>query len=65
MKEAWGYAPPKTLFFDIDETMIHCIDDKDPPTMKGKINLKVNCEGVIDIDVNERPGLRECLANLK
>ena len=29
----------KVLFFDIDETMVHCIDDRDPSTMKGEIKL--------------------------
>lgn len=32
---------PKTLFIDIDETMVHCIDERDPPTMKGQQVLKV------------------------
>jgi CTD small phosphatase-like protein 2 len=25
----------KVLFLDIDETLIHCIDENDPPTMHG------------------------------
>lgn len=26
-----NYSNAKTLFIDIDETMIHCIDDRDSP----------------------------------
>ena len=26
----------KVLFLDIDETLAHCIDDRDPPSMKGE-----------------------------
>ena len=32
----------KVLFLDIDETMVHCIDDRDPPSMKGEIRLQIN-----------------------
>ena len=68
---------PKVLFLDIDETMIHCIDDRDPPNMKGEIRLKISLSSPnqnksliskmehIDIDINVRPGLMNCLNNLK
>ena len=39
--EAWHPSRPKVLLFDIDETMIHCIDDRDPATMKGRVTLVV------------------------
>lgn len=76
MKKAWGESGAKVLFVDVDETMIHCIDDRDPPTMKGRIKLTINLENyeeptnaetpdTIDIFINERPGLRDCLNNLK
>lgn len=29
----------KVLFLDIDETMVHCIDDRDPSSMKGEVRL--------------------------
>jgi hypothetical protein len=29
------YRNVKVLFFDIDETMVHCIDDRDPSSMVG------------------------------
>ena len=32
----------KVLFFDIDETMVHCIDDRDPSSMKGEIKLQIS-----------------------
>lgn len=72
---------PKTLFLDIDETMIHCIDESDPPTMLGEYTLRVELSqndinnlpigpeeenpDYLDIHINIRPGLRECLLELK
>lgn len=34
----------KVLFLDIDETMVHCIDDRDPPSMTGEIRLQINLQ---------------------
>ena len=31
----------KVLIFDLDETMIHTLDERDPPTMKGKVRLNI------------------------
>jgi hypothetical protein len=31
----WDGTNPKVIFIDIDETMVHCIDDRDPENMKG------------------------------
>jgi hypothetical protein len=31
----------KVLFLDIDETMIHCIDDRDPVSMRGETKLRI------------------------
>jgi len=63
----------KVLFLDIDETMIHCIDDRDPVSMRGETKLRIglNTEQpnqrtqYIDVDINVRPGLHECLQELK
>lgn len=75
-KSHWAEGRVKVVFFDIDETMIHCIDDKDPPEMKGEVSLVVRLEEhaesssdetqaqSIQIQVNLRPGLRECLLDL-
>lgn len=30
------------IFFDIDETIIHCLDDRDPPDMRNDVSLVVN-----------------------
>jgi CTD small phosphatase-like protein 2 len=66
----------KVIFFDIDETMIHCLDDRDPPDMRGEVSLVVRLEEhttnssegsqphSIQIQINIRPGLRECLLDL-
>ena len=63
-KTAWAPARPKVLLLDIDETMIHCIDDRDPPTMRGTVNLVVKTESAIEIAINLRPGLLESLKAL-
>jgi hypothetical protein len=46
---------------------VHCIDDRDPPGMVGNTRLQVilnskeklsnNDDGLLDIDINVRPGL--------
>lgn len=60
----WSPSSPKVLLLDIDETMIHCIDDRDPPSMRGQIALTVHSEVPIDIQINMRPGLLEHLHEL-
>lgn len=37
----WPDGRVKVVFFDIDETMIHCLDDKDASDMIGEVNLEV------------------------
>ena len=74
-KSKWPDGDVKVVFFDIDETMIHCIDDKDSPDMVGDVKLDVMIdqgedEGdiqdsqAIQIQINIRPGLLECLTDL-
>ena len=75
-KSHWPENRVKVIFFDIDETMIHCIDDRDSPDMKGQVPLVVSfqeqtensCDDTptqsIHIQINLRPGLRECLFDL-
>jgi FMN phosphatase YigB (HAD superfamily) len=74
--KTWKGSNFKVLFFDIDETLIHCIDENDPSTMQGQERLRINLNGYtsqyykqnqedqpdfIDIDINLRPGLYDCL----
>ena len=56
--------------------MIHCIDDKDSPDMTGEVKLEVFIDkqppeaqvpehkNSIQIQINLRPGLHECLRDL-
>ena len=57
----------KLLVFDIDETMIHTIDERDPKFMKGQFKIKVAADkGRFEsISVNVRPCLMESLIELK
>lgn len=75
-KSKWPDGRVKVVFFDIDETMIHCIDDKDSPDMVGDVKLDVMIDQgdndgdgqqepqAIQIQINIRPGLQECLIDL-
>ena len=77
IKRRWQHVNAKVLFLDIDETMIHCIDDRDAASMKGEVRLRIDLDvpsrrqvGMnqvqhIDVDLNVRPGLYECLYELK
>lgn len=61
----WEGTNPKVIFLDIDETMVHCVDDRDPAWMKGEYKLHVKMQDQsLEIDVNLRPGLIECLQEL-
>lgn len=56
----------KLLVFDIDETMIHTLDERDPKAMKGQFKIKIKDKGRIEsINVNVRPCLMESLIELK
>ena len=52
----------KLLIIDIDETMIHTVDERDPIGMKAKYQIMVNQEV---INVNIRPHLMDSLHELK
>lgn len=62
----------KTLIFDLDETMIHCLDEKeqfeanDDPDMVITIPIDDPDASVInvDADINVRPHLLQCLNDL-
>ena len=55
----------KVLILDVDETLIHTIDERDPASMKGTFELFIpefdNSEKNIKIKVNVRPYLMESL----
>lgn len=72
-KQVWQ---TKTLIFDLDETLAHCLDTEDGHTslytkqFSNKPHYKVNItcsngtggQETIEAGVNLRPHLRECLA---
>jgi len=57
------------LILDVDETLIHTIDERDPASMKGSFELMIpefdNSSKSIKINVNVRPYLMESLMQLK
>lgn len=59
----------KVLILDVDETLIHTIDERDPPSMKGTHEVLIpefdNSSKNISIKVNLRPYLMESLMQLK
>jgi CTD small phosphatase-like protein 2 len=65
LKDNWPGTNPKVIFIDIDETMVHCIDYKDNQNMKAQVQLTVKLDNSLKIDINVRPGLKDCLKILK
>lgn len=68
----------KTLIFDLDETLIHCLDENDLKTGQGKIpssktrrpfdaevSVKYGKNEMLKASIYIRPGVRECLQKLK
>lgn len=59
----------KVLVFDIDETMVHSIDEGDSKKMKGKIHLLIpdsmDVRKMVPVCLNVRPHLMQCLYDLK
>lgn len=56
----------RLLVFDIDETMIHTIDERDPKSMKAQFKIKIKDKHRTEIiNVNVRPCLMESLLELK
>ena len=76
VKMAWQ-GDHKVIFFDIDETMIHCLDDRDPKTANGQYQIQIDVKDKLNdlihdskldhitVDLNMRPLLMECLNELK
>lgn len=71
LKKQRIYLPPprnpshkKVLLLDIDETMIHCLDERDPETEDPDVVIRIplDDEGdFADAGINVRPHLYECL----
>jgi CTD small phosphatase-like protein 2 len=56
----------RLLVFDIDETMIHTIDERDHKAMRGQFKIKIrDGDRTEEISVNVRPYLMESLLELK
>ncbi len=58
----------KTLVLDMDETMIHCLDDRDPESEVPDVIIRIPLgeedgmeEDYADAGINIRPHLYECL----
>lgn len=54
----------KVLILDIDETMIHCLDERDPEIEDPDVVIRIplDDEGdYADAGINIRPHLYECL----
>lgn len=51
----------KTLIFDLDETLVHCVDDIENRPFDKKITVKFQTGEVVDAGVNIRPYAYECL----
>ena len=51
----------KTLIFDLDETLVHCIDDIATNPYDHKISVTFPTGETIDAGINIRPYAYECL----
>jgi len=53
----------KTLLLDIDETMIHCLDERDPDNSEPDVVIRVYLEDddYADAGINIRPHLYDIL----
>ena len=56
-------ALKKVLILDIDETMIHCLDERDPENEEPDVIIRVplDDEDYADAGINIRAHLYECL----
>lgn len=51
----------KTIIFDLDETLIHCVDDISTESPDIVLNVLFPNEEVVEAGINIRPYVRECL----
>ena len=58
----------KTLILDIDETMIHCLDERDPEDEEPDVIIRIPMDDeeidYADAGINIRPHLYECLKEM-
>jgi CTD small phosphatase-like protein 2 len=65
------YLPPprsetckKTIIFDLDETLIHCVDDIETDTPDTILNVTFPNGEIVEAGINIRPGAIECLKEI-
>ncbi len=51
----------KTIIFDLDETLIHCVDDIDSETPDMVLNVTFPNGEVVEAGINVRPYALQCL----
>ena len=52
----------KTIIFDLDETLVHCVETSENEQVDIEISIKFRDEeDSIVAGINIRPGVRECL----
>ena len=52
----------KTLVFDLDETLIHCVDDSEMQNADAILEIQFSEDESCQAGINFRPHLKECLA---
>jgi CTD small phosphatase-like protein 2 len=59
------YLPPsqfkKTIIFDLDETLVHCVDDIENLPFDLPISVQFQAGERIDAGINVRPYVYDCL----
>lgn len=65
MPEPKDKSIKKTVIFDLDETLIHCVDDPEIHPPQALLEVKFSNEEIVDAGINIRPYALECLRELK
>ena len=56
-----GYENKKTIVFDLDETLVHCVDNL-AAEPQAKLKIRFPTGEYVDAGINVRPYARECLS---
>ena len=56
-----GYENKRTIIFDLDETLVHCIET--PELGDFSISINIGCDKIIKAGINIRPYVKEVLAS--